>query len=307
MIAVQTLNNIIDTFNQNSFPMLFSVIIPTCNRNELLSNCLDLLEKNVQTIDPSSYEVIVSDDSKDNSAKGIIGEKYTFVQWIDGPKKGPAANRNNGAKHAKGEWLVFLDDDCLPDSQILEKYHLLITGNPGVQVLEGLIERERRMKSPLERAPGNSNSKGGFLLSCNFAIKKSLFWQIGGFDENFKYPHMEDYDLNRRIAATNEKILFAVEAKVTHPYRKMKNGWKLGRFEEMSVYYNSKYGKETSRATLLKGIASIHLFIIFRFLKRLRFSLDIITAFKIMLQHLAVVLFNFRKWKQKYPVQVVVK
>src|SRR6476660_5056822 len=190
--AVETVSDIIDIFNQNSFFMFFSVIIPTCNRNELLSHCLDLLDKSVQTIDGSTYEVIVTDDSKDNGARSIVNEKYEVVQWVEGPKKGPAANRNNGAKHAKGEWLVFLDDDCLPNLEILEKYNFLITSNPNIQVLEGLIERERRMKSPLERAPGNSNTKGGFLLSCNFAIKRNLFWEIGGFDENFKYPHMED-------------------------------------------------------------------------------------------------------------------
>jgi GT2 family glycosyltransferase len=280
--------------------MLFSVIIPTCNRNELLSNCLYLLTKQIQTIDSSKYEVIVTDDSKDNVAKNLIEDKHPQIKWVEGPKKGPAANRNNGAKHATAEWLVFLDDDCLPKADILESYELLIIKNPNTKVFEGWIERERRMKSPLERAPGNSNSKGGFLLSCNFAIEKRLFFEIGGFDENFKYPHMEDYDFNHRLIASNNKPLFAVEAKVVHPYRKIKDGWKLGKFEEMSVYYNSKYGKQMNLHTLLKGIASIHLIIIVRFLKRLRFSLDILTAFKIMFQHLVVVLFNFHKWKRKY-------
>jgi GT2 family glycosyltransferase len=280
--------------------MFFSVIIPTCNRNELLCNCLELLDERVQTIEGVSYEVNVTDDSKDNGAKPVIEAKFPWVKWLAGPKKGPASNRNNGAKHAKGEWLVFLDDDCLPKADILKNYHSLITANPDIKVFEGWIERQRGMISPIERAPGNSNTNGGYLLSCNFAIKKDLFFEIGGFDENFKYPHMEDYDLNNRIIANNNKILFAVEAKVVHPYRKINSGWKLGRFEEMSVYYNSKNGQASHLPQLLKGIAATHLFIITRFIKKLRFSYDLLIAFKIMFQHLTIVLFNFHKWNRKY-------
>jgi GT2 family glycosyltransferase len=280
--------------------MYLSVIIPTCNRNNLLRQCLDLLQKKAQTIAEIDYEVIVTDDSKDDCAKDLVHEKYPWALWLKGPKKGPESNRNNGATHATGEWLIFLDDDCLPKPNLLETYHLLISSNPEIKVLEGGIERERGMRSPIERAPGNSKTKGGFLLSCNFAIEKKLFLELGGFDENFKYPHMEDYDLHQRILSANSKVLFAVEATVVHPYRKIRSGWKLGKFEEMSVYYNFKHNQPSSLAPMLKAIAATHLYIIKHFIKRLRFSYDLLIAIKIMFEHLTVVVFNFHRWNRKY-------
>ena len=101
---------------------MLSVIIPTCNRNDLLGKCLDCLSPNIQTLSASSYEVIVTDDSKQHQAKQFVEENYGWVKWIAGPQRGPAENRNNGAKNANGEWLIFIDDDCLPDAKILEVY-----------------------------------------------------------------------------------------------------------------------------------------------------------------------------------------
>jgi GT2 family glycosyltransferase len=142
---------------------------------------------------------------------------------------------------------VFLDDHCLPKTNLLESYSSLITANPEIKVLEGWIERKRGMKSPIERAAGNSKTAGGYLLSCNFAIKTDRFFELEGFDENFKYPHMEDYDLNTRILTTSNKVLFATKAKIVHPYRKIYSGWKLGKFEEMSIYYNYKHNQSATK------------------------------------------------------------
>lgn len=280
--------------------MLFSVIIPTCNRNMLLGSCLDLLTPTVQNNNNIEYEVIVTDDSKKNIAKELIRVKYDWVKWIEGPKKGPAANRNNGAKYAKGDWLIFIDDDCLPDIYLLENYKLLLLQNPRVEVIEGLVEREGKRQSPLQNAPANAHTKGGYLLSCNFAITKRLFDELQGFDENFKYPHLEDYDFKDRVIASDKTILFARTAKVMHPWRIVRSGWKLGKFEEMSVYYNSKNGRRSHFFSVIKVIIGHHFSRISFIIKRRVFSVDLLVSIKIMLQHLLVVIFNFYRWKNKY-------
>src|SRR5690348_16192010 len=101
---------------------MISVIIPACNRNELLSKCLAKLHPSVQSLPAELYEMIVTDDSKDNVSKEFIHQNYSWIKWVQGPKKGPAANRNNGAAHAKNDWLVFIDDDCTPDKNLLAGY-----------------------------------------------------------------------------------------------------------------------------------------------------------------------------------------
>src|SRR5438132_703059 len=91
----------------------FSIIIPTYNRNELLVKCLDALYHIKQKAN-INYEVIVTDDSIEGLAEEVTKEYNGFVKWCEGPHRGPAANRNNGARYANGEWLIFLDDDCIP-------------------------------------------------------------------------------------------------------------------------------------------------------------------------------------------------
>ena len=91
---------------------LFSVVITTCNRLEMLAKCLDRLGCGMQSLAANQYEVIVTDDGSQSTAEQLMKGKYPWARWLQGPRKGPAANRNNGARYAEGEWLVFTDDDC---------------------------------------------------------------------------------------------------------------------------------------------------------------------------------------------------
>jgi GT2 family glycosyltransferase len=199
---------------------MLSVIIPTCNRNELLAKCLDRLDASVQCVDKQSYEVIVSDDSSENVSKEFIESKYPWVKWIGGPKKGPAANRNNGAAYAKGEWLIFLDDDCLPGFSLLSEYEKAIAAGSGIEVFEGYVGADRAKKSFVEEAP--INETGGYLWSCNFMISKKLFNDLEGFDIVFPFAAMEDVDLRYRLKKLDKKIIFLAAATVIHPWRKNK-------------------------------------------------------------------------------------
>ena len=141
--------------------MLFSVIIPTYHRNDLLAKCLDCLASNVQTLTSDDYEVIVTDDGSLTTAEEMINHHYSWVKWVAGSHNGPAANRNNGARYAQGEWLVFTDDDCLPDPQWLEAYTKNVTNEMNYLVLEGRTYVDRPRKSLAETSPVNES--GGYL------------------------------------------------------------------------------------------------------------------------------------------------
>jgi len=197
--------------------MFLSVIIPTCNRNDLLRICLDSLIPDFQTIDSSKYEIIVSDDTKLNEEIGILRQEYPFVHFIEGPKKGPASNRNYGANHAKGSWLIFIDDDCIPEKEILINYYQeIIKGN--YEAIEGYINADRPQERFDEQSP--LNLKGGCFWSCNIAVNKEIYDSIGGFDEGFPYPALEDTDFYQRIKVV-AKTTFLESAKVIHPWRRM--------------------------------------------------------------------------------------
>jgi GT2 family glycosyltransferase len=198
--------------------MKISVIIPTCNRNELLDKCLELLAPGKQTLPAIQYQVIVTDDSSANVAKSLICEKYKWAVWVEGPKRGPAANRNNGAKYAKGEWLVFTDDDCLPDLRLLEEYHDAIQSHSNVFAFEGAILPDdwSLMRKDLAECP--INDMGDCFWSANICLKESLFKAVNGFDEDFKIAAQEDQFLYFQVKKISP-VIFLKKARVIHPVR----------------------------------------------------------------------------------------
>src|SRR5260370_5877800 len=118
----------------------FSVIVPTCHRNDDLGRCLEALKIGQRpTGGPAAdgadsiigkerfqYEVIVTDDGTLTTAEALIREGFPWAKWFEGPHRGPAANRNYGASQAKGDWLLFIDDDCIPGTGWLEAYALTV-------------------------------------------------------------------------------------------------------------------------------------------------------------------------------------
>lgn len=227
----------------------FSVIIPTYQRNDLLAKCLDCLAPGVQTLSSEQYEVIVTDDGSEITAEAMIREKYPWAKSVPGPRRGPAANRNNGASYAQGEWLVFTDDDCLPDSHWLEAYARATIAEPNYLVFEGRTYVERPRVSLAETAP--SNESGGYLWSCNLAVQRKFFEFLSGFDERFPYAAMEDIDFHLRIQKTEQRISFIRDASVCHPWR-LKEGWRSAqRYRESIFIYLSIHPSELNTINFL--------------------------------------------------------
>lgn len=249
---------------------VFSVVVPTFNRRTALNQCLERLAPKAQnngSIIPSggadtylsdsnefTYEVIVSDDSASGEDRKYFKKIYPWLNWTRGPGKGPAKNRNNGALEARGDWLVFLDDDCIPKSDLLHGYMDEIRKDPNVLVLEGTIKPNRRKQFLREVAPINLN--GGYLWSCNFAIQREFFWdQLKGFYEEFPYPCMEDVDLRERIKKMGVNFPFCINACVIHPWKvdKQKFGieLKIKTFSH-SLYYRRHPENKPKRLILIK-------------------------------------------------------
>jgi GT2 family glycosyltransferase len=197
--------------------MLLSVIIPTYKRRDALASCLKLLAPGVQTIPGSSFEVVVTDDDLAGDTGEFIAQNFPWVRHVHGPQKGPASNRNNGAKAASGEWFIFLDDDCLPQPGFLAGYAGAIGAHPEYRVFEGCTLAERPQERLDEEAPINDH--GGYLWSCNFLINRTIFYEMGGFCELYPYACMEDVDFREQLKSHGNKFMFVPEASVIHPWR----------------------------------------------------------------------------------------
>ena len=206
--------------------MLFSVVIPTCARYGYLAMCLDGLELAAQQVPGSDLEVIVSDDTPEDERRADPAPGLAFVKAVPGPRRGPASNRNRGASIAKGDWLIFVDDDCVPQPGFLKGYGDALSAHPECRVFEGRTAANRPKARMDEEAP--ITDAGGFLWSCNFAIRRDVFERLGGFCEDFPYAAMEDVDFRLRIVAAGEKFLYVPAAQVMHPWRPVSVAAKAG-------------------------------------------------------------------------------
>ena len=198
--------------------MLFSVIIPTFKRRDLLGSCLEQIAPGKQSLAPENYEVVVTDD-EGGDLPSFLAEKFPWARHNPGPQKGPASNRNSGAKAARGEWLIFLDDDCLPQPGFLTAYISAMKKYPGSRVFEGRTLAERPKQRLDEEAPINDH--GGYLWSCNFLIDRNLFFELGGFWEGYPYACMEDVDFREQLKLRGITFPFVPEASVVHPWRSL--------------------------------------------------------------------------------------
>jgi glycosyltransferase involved in cell wall biosynthesis len=188
--------------------MKLSVIIPTRERVDRLKECLRRIE--------GADEIVVADDSQMTETREFIQRDYKSIVWVQGPRKGPAANRNTGVRASSGDWLVFVDDDCLPSKNWLSEIR---NATVDFDVVEGKTICPDKTNHPFEDVV--ENLTGDLLWSCNLAVSRTLFERLGGFDEDFLIAGGEDLEFARRLRMSKSRIYFATGAIVYHPVRRV--------------------------------------------------------------------------------------
>ena len=225
--------------------MSVSIIIPTCNRTNELRDCLSLLVPQLPS--DGSTTVFVCDDGRDGKTQAMVNQEFPMLRWNEGPRRGPAANRNFGARVADGDWLIFLDDDCNPRQGFLAAYlkQMQLSGSEARVALEGATFRTVPNPSLLWEAPDNRS--GGALISCNFAMPRRLFLECGAFDERYPVANFEDTEFAVRVQIKGVKLMFVREAAVDHPMRPLPEAAKLARRWESRVVSTYEFGASTAQ------------------------------------------------------------
>ena len=220
-------------YTKNKFlTMIISIIIPTYNEEDYLPNLLDSIKR--QNFD--GYEVIVADaNSTDRTLE--IAESYGCIV-VDGGL--PAVGRNNGARVAKGEYLLFLDSDL----ELTDDYLRNVLYEFRMEHLGIAITKMKPMSDKIEDKIfhdfanyfmiGVENIKPHGAGCYGIITKKSLHDECGGFDESLTFG--EDTDYIERLA---EKERFKV-------LRNAKIGVSTRRLEEEGIVtLIRQYGKST--------------------------------------------------------------
>ncbi len=158
------------------------MVVPTRDRPEALAICLQQLAPGAQSLDAARYEVIVTDDGTSDTTRALLTSRFAWARYVAGPRRGPAANRNAGARAASGEWIAFTDDDTYPDRDWLRS---LVAAMDGVDAVEGRTTCRDGVRSPREHAPVNDS--GSRWWSCNLAMRRSAFDALGGFDARLSH------------------------------------------------------------------------------------------------------------------------
>jgi len=200
----------------------FSVVIPTCHRPEALARCLECLADGRQRgfrlgdVHEAGYEVIVSDAGTRATVAGLLAERFPWARWVAAAGCGPGPNRNLGARSARGDWLAFVDDDCLPAADWLER--LAARTVAGIDVVEGAILSPSLPDHPLWTAPVNTSGNAGW--TANLCVRRAAFERLGGFDRDLPET-AEDMEFHVRSTRAGSRWVFAADATVEHPPRRM--------------------------------------------------------------------------------------
>jgi glycosyltransferase involved in cell wall biosynthesis len=203
----------------------FSIIIPTYNRPAQLGQCLDALTRLDYPRD--RFEVIVIDDG---STLPVTGVAASFHPCLDLTVRsvahaGPSHARNCGAETARGQYLVFTDDDCAPAESWLRALNARAIAAPGAilggRTLNALPENICSTLSHLvlEVAYACYNADpdhARFFASNNLAVPASRLRELGGFDPGFTTA--EDRDLCERWLESGGRLAYAPEAVVYHAH-----------------------------------------------------------------------------------------
>ncbi len=193
-----------------------SVVVPTYRRPDLLKKCIDALM--AQHFSKDEYEVIVVSDGPDEATASLLERYGRQVNLMPLSKKGgPAAARNYGWKHAKGQLIAFTDDDTLPDPDWLSTLWHSFNG-------EELVAYTGRVIVPLPDRPTDFelNTNGlerAEFITANCAVTRRALIETGGFDERFFMAWREDSDLHFKLLTKGIPI-YKTEALVVHPVRK---------------------------------------------------------------------------------------
>jgi len=249
----------------------FSFVIPTRDRPQHLAESIDALAR----VNASGFEweAVIVDDGSKTPVAAPSGDTLASnaVRVVRDSGRGPATARNTGAKHANGRILVFIDDDCRADAEILNALHAhyrnqrdaLVGGriehgcydNFWSTVTHTLTKASYVLQEERDRKPRR------FSTSI-LAVPREPFVKLGGFNENYPLPGGEDYELCERWANKVGPACYLDAAFVTHVHpltlrqfvrQQLNYGRGIARSHRLSAHHPQR----RTFATKLRDIAGI--------------------------------------------------
>lgn len=185
-----------------------SVVIPTCNRPNLLSRALrSVLAQTFQ-----DFEVIVVDDGDVVRVQGVVagfGDPRIHYVKNDPPKQGGCVTRNFGIQKSQGEFVAFLDDDDEWDPRKLAEQvdALTFSGDDVCATMTAVAIYDNASGELVTEKPlcesgvvdiFDRTLHHAYIWTSAIMVRKSALLEVGGFDEGL--PKNQEWDLELRLS-----------------------------------------------------------------------------------------------------------
>jgi glycosyltransferase involved in cell wall biosynthesis len=213
---------------------MVSVIVPVYNGGQAFHQCLQALSR-CET--PPTEIIVVAD----GNLPGDVETALAFgVQPIHiAQRSGPARARNEGARAAKGDILLFLDSDVLAPADAVRRITGLFAGNSAFAAIfgsyddtpaaAGFISQYKNLLHHYVHQNGREEAST-FWAGCG-AVQREVFSKLGGFDENYSRPSIEDIEFGYRLKQAGHRILLHKQLQVKHLKR-----WTLGSLLKSDIF-----------------------------------------------------------------------
>jgi GT2 family glycosyltransferase len=218
--------------NKKNLPLV-SIIILNWNGLDVLEPCLKAVTKTIEGID---YEIIVYDNG--SSEKGVHEVVANFPKvklYKSNINYGFAGGNNRAAKNASGKYIVFLNNDTLPQAGWLSAMTALAERDSAIGLIGAKIMNDNGTIQyagayfdpsinsyagpfrayPKNYPPAQITRDCEIYIACAVLIKNSLFNQIDGFDERY-FQGYEDADICLKIREAGYRVVYCPEAEVIH-------------------------------------------------------------------------------------------
>lgn len=236
-----------------------SIIIPVYNQFNYTHACIKSI---IDTVKDVSYEIIIGDDMSTDATKKIKKYVSGIRVNINKTDHGFLMNCNRAAKLARGEYIIFLNNDTQVHEEWLSSLVELIESDDKIGMVGSKLVYP---DGSLQEAGGiiwsdasgwnygrNQNAdmpEYNYVRECDYIsgasimISKSLWDEIGGFDERFKPAYCEDSDLAFEVRKRGYKVMYQPKSVVTH-FEGVSNGTELDSGLKKYQVENGKKFKE---------------------------------------------------------------
>jgi GT2 family glycosyltransferase len=200
-------------------PPTVSVIIPVHDGLDAFRACLEGL----RSADPEPNEILVIVDGGADGPAELAGRSGARVLKTPA-RSGPAAARNLGARAARSDVLLFLDADVLMPPRVVGQVAAYFHEHPEVAAVIGSYDDApaesnllSQYKNLLQHYMHQRSSEEGFTFwgACG-AVRRDVFLALGGYDEGYRRPSIEDIELGYRLKAAGHRVRVCKGLQVKH-------------------------------------------------------------------------------------------